>query len=125
MILINNILKERLLEKNLKARYYRFYDLALIYLYFLDDVEYCLISINDSCTYQWNHYKGLRHRHLDKPAGINHWQKDYGTPCLYYYKNDLKHRDDDINGNPQPAVILSLGKTEFFKNDVEFFPTKK
>lgn len=121
MILINNIFKEKLLEKNLKERYYRFYSSALIYLYFLDDVEYCLHQITTKFSYQWCHYKSLRHRSDDKPSGINHYKIDFGNPCLYYYKNDLKHRDDDKFGNPQPAVILSLGETEYFKNDIEFF----
>ncbi len=58
------------------------------------------------------YYKhGHLHRNGDKPA----WTSCDGT-VYYYYKNGMKHRDNDANGDDQPAVCSHSGAIKYYKN---------
>jgi len=66
---------------------------------------------------QYWYLKGKLHRDDDLPAVM------YDNGDVAYYKNGLKHRDNDENGNPQPAVIYvnEGGYKLYYKNGIEFF----
>lgn len=84
MILINDILKERLIDKlSLKMRYNFNKLIRWRYktIYNLDNINYCL----------------YRHYDSSKPITVS---------IFYYWFRDNKlHRDDDEFGNEQPAFI--------------------
>lgn len=69
------------------------------------------------------HINGILHRESDLPAiyygNSNPWQEG----DMVYMKNYKYHRDDDIYGNPQPAIIYGTPsdynnyiKCKFYKN---------
>ncbi len=63
------------------------------------------------------HFNGLLHRDGDLPA-IDHIEVD----SVFYYKNGMKHRDDDSYGKPQPSVIYKRSKiTQYYKNNIQQF----
>lgn len=99
-----------------------------------------IINYGDKIWYK----EGLIHRENDLPAIIEKYNKrqewrinsklhrEGDLPAIIhsngyceYYKNGKRHRDDDINGNPQPAVIKSYSQILFFKNGVQFFLTEQ
>lgn len=61
-------------------------------------------------------YNGMIHRDLDLPA-ITYSNK------VEYYKYGKLHREDDANGNPQPAIIWNNGLGYYYyKNGNQFHP---
>ncbi len=58
------------------------------------------------------YYNGKLHRDADQPAIVYHNRVEY-------YKHGLNHRDDDPQGNPQPAIIFTDGQLGYYKNGVK------
>jgi hypothetical protein len=92
MVLINKIFNNRLTDKlSLKSRYERFKYIPykdfhnVKFLYDLDKIKYCIISLF------------------------------LGNYEYYNYKNGFLHRDDDKNGNPMPAYISCLKNKFYYK----------
>jgi len=72
----------------------------------------------DDRRQEWR-INGKLHREGDLPSII------YLNRYCEYYKNGKTHRDDDENGNPQPALIEHHKQIRFFKNDIEFYLTEE
>jgi len=111
MLEINNIIKERFLNNNIKYRYsfilsyinFRNY----FYIYNLDKINYSYYSttFNTKNVLLYHNNLGKLHRYGDLPSII----KLNGNQ--YYYKNGKKHRD-----NNKPAVVTLKGKNEYWIN---------
>lgn len=128
MIIINNIIKERFLEKNYKDRYKFSETHKFKNKYNLDEISYSCLEDGELDSIWYYNKDGLTHRENDLPAVINYYSG------LFWYKYGLTHRDGDkpaiiteskqawlINGHyhregDNPAIVYNWGKFEFWKN---------
>lgn len=129
MELINNIYKQRFLHKNKKVRFKRFRNRLYDKIHYLKIFRnYSLENNLNFEIYTYNRYDEIDYRSLNNECKL-HNDKDVVSlitkDSIQYYKNGKHHRDNNINGNSQAAIIYSNGKKRYFKNGVEFFPDKK
>jgi len=147
MNLINNIYKERLLNKSIKNRYKIEVLENRKLKYFLDNNYYHIyikgLGLLDSklITFKNGYYSTYLESYNDFPSIFYYhnnskaWHKngklhrENDLPAVIQENGDLawwidgkQHRDDDKDGNPQPARTTHLGEKDYFKHDKTYFP---